>query len=128
MQSGLENTRKIESNIEFIKNLFLNIVKLTLDDDINFKQGAYGDLEIYFTLRGDSYKLIYDDFKDEYVLLHYNHGSNSNGSIHYHRQYATLSLANMVKFISTVHNVNKYRPPKKQSKLEELFEQIKKSK
>lgn len=126
MQNGLDQSRKIENNIEFIKNLFLNIVKMTLDDDKNFKQGVEG-IELYFSLRGDSYKLIYSELRDVYILLHFNsiYGSNGSGSIHYHKQFESLSLPNMVKFISTVHNVNKYRPSKEQSKLEKLFNQIK---
>lgn len=123
MQNGLDQSRKIENNIEFIKNLFLNIVKMTLDDDKNFKQGL-DDIEIYFTRFGEQYKLIYSEVKDTYILLHFNHGSNAKGSIHYHKQFESLSLPNMVKFISTVHNVNKYRPSKEQSKLEKLFSQI----
>lgn len=123
MQSGLDNSRKIENNIEFIKNLFLNIVKMPLDTDLNFKQGV-DDLDVYFTLRGDSYKLVYNQFKDSYFLSHFNRGSNKKEAIHFHTQFESLSLPNMVKFISTVHNTEKYKPTKKQSRMEKLFEQI----
>lgn len=124
MQGGLNNIRKIENNVDYIVALFLNIANISINKDDNFKQGL-DDLEVYFTSMGNNYRLVYDDFRDEYLLYHLNHLQNPSKAHKYHKQTTNLSLPSLIKYISSLHNPSKFTPNRKQSRMEKLVSSIK---
>jgi hypothetical protein len=124
MQNRIEvDSRKICDNIPYIKNVFLNLLKIQLDDELNFKQGASGDDEIYVHINGCDFKLIYNELKDIYAVLHFNTRGNNN-AIHYHSQFESDSIILCIKRLGTCHSPKDINE-KSKNKVDKMFDKIK---
>lgn len=112
----------ISEQQDFIIRLFKEYLDIGIEDK-QFK--AYnGDLALYFTFRGRSMYLAYDDFKELWVLYHLNQRCNPHQSHKYHIQWTSKTLSALIGgYLVNLHDAKNMN--KKKSRLDELLDSLK---
>lgn len=118
------DSRLIKNNIPYIKNIFLNLLKFHLDEELHIKADASGDVAIYLSYNGEDFKIVYNDYKDLYELYHFNRRNNNGLAIHYHKQFESYSLVLCIKRLGTCHSPKDINE-KLKTKTDKLFDKIK---
>ena len=97
----MRRSRLIVDNVEYIKDIFMDICDHELTDD-NFCQNA-GDLFISVRMNGKSWSIFYDEFMDQYILKDLNSSSNGSFKFRNHVQRTFENLSSMCSFLKTCH-------------------------
>lgn len=124
-----KNGRKIENNINFLKNLFKDVDSecvVELDEEDNFVY-YYGDLAVTLCRGINSLFIVYDELNDEYVLYHENTIGNKSGAHHVHEQKRSRQLEVVVKRALNLHN-NYKEYNKKKSRKKSVWDTLDESK
>lgn len=109
-------------NQEYIVKLFREYLNIELSES-DFKANG-NDLSLYFNLRGRSFMIEYDDFKEEYVLKHLNRGGNRKEKYKYHRQWGSKTLGGLIGgYLVTLHDAKDLNT--KKSSLDKLIDSVK---
>ena len=113
----------ISEQQDFIIRLFKEYLDMEIEDK-QFKAHKDGDLALYFTFKGRSMYLAYDDYKQLWVLYHLNQRCNPQQSHRYHIQWQSKTLSALIGgYMVNLHDAKNMN--NKKSRLDELLSSIK---